>query len=96
MDITGKIITLKPLHESFFEVYHVMFSPVVRQILGLPPVCGVQDTINFLKAAMVNKQYCMFFCIFDNKSDSLIGAVVIRSPEHPNGRLGSWLNENFW
>jgi RimJ/RimL family protein N-acetyltransferase len=94
--VNGKNVTLKPLQEQFFEEYHSMFSPTVRQAVGLPPTSELQETATFLKATMVDPQHFMFYCIFDNQANKLIGAVVIRTPDHPNGQLGAWVNENFW
>jgi RimJ/RimL family protein N-acetyltransferase len=95
-NLVGKLVTLKPLQEEFFEEYHHMFSSTVRKILGLVPTCPLQETVNFLKALMVDKRELMFYCIFDNKTGKLIGAVNIRTVDHPNGQLGAWMNENFW
>ena len=94
--VKGKVITIKPLQEQFFEEYHHMFSPVVRQAVGLTPTSELHDTATFLKATMSDPQHLMFYCIFDNQTNNLIGSVVIRTPDHPNGQLGAWLNENFW
>ena len=94
--LIGKIVTLKRLHEEFFEEYHAMFSPLVRERLGIPPTSELQQTIDFLKACMCDPQHLMFFCIFDNQTHKLIGSIVVRSVDHPNGQLGSWVNENFW
>ncbi len=94
--LKGKLVTLKPLQEKFFEEYHRMFSPIVRQALGLPPTCDMQETIKYLQVALVDKHHHMVYCIFENKTNKLIGGIVIRSKEHPNGQLGSWLNEHFW
>lgn len=96
MNLIGSIVTLKPLQEQFFEEYHNMFSPVVRQALGLPPSSELQETTNFLKTAMVDPQYEKFYCIFDNQTNKLIGGITIRSKQHPMGQLGTWVNEQFW
>ncbi len=94
--IIGNITTLKPLQEQFFEEYHRMFSPIVRQAIGLPPTSEPHETADFLKAALEDPQHRMFYCIFDNQTNKLIGSVCIRTPNHPNGQLGAWVNENFW
>lgn len=94
--LEGNIVTLKPLKEDFFESYHKMFSPTVRQAVGLSPTSELRDTATFLKATMSDPQHLMFYCIFDNQANKLIGSVVIRTPDYPNGQLGAWLNENFW
>jgi RimJ/RimL family protein N-acetyltransferase len=94
--VKGNLITLKPLQEQFIEEYYHMFSPIVRQAIGLPSTSDLQETTDFLRAIMDDPQHLMFYCIFDNPTNKLIGAVVIRTPDHPNGQLGAWLNENFW
>lgn len=96
MVLTGKKVTLKPLESAFFQEYHVMFSPVVRNALGLVPTCSEQETLSFLNAAMHDEKHKMFYCVFDNQANKLIGSIVIRTNDHPNGQLGAWINENFW
>lgn len=94
--IEGKLVTLQSLKEEFFEEYHHMFSSTVRQAIGLSPVGELQDTVVFLTAAMSDPQHLMFYCVFDNKTNTLIGSVVVRCQGHQNGQLGAWLNEKFW
>lgn len=96
MQIVGKIITLKTLQESYFQEYYKMFSPTVRQALGLNAESNLEETSNFLKTIMTDPQHKMLYCIFDNGTKKLIGSIVIRTSEHINGQLGSWVNENFW
>jgi RimJ/RimL family protein N-acetyltransferase len=93
--IKGKTITLKQLSEKFFDEYHHMFSPTVRKVIGLSPSSELKETTEFLRAAMVDPQHLMFYCIFDNHTNKLIGSIATRNPEHPNGQLGAWVNENF-
>jgi len=94
--LQGKLVTLQPLREQFFEEYHRMFSPTVRHWLGLPSTADMQVTVDFLSAALVDEQYYLFYGIFDNQTNKLIGSIVVRSPEYPKGQLGSWLNEHYW
>ena len=39
----------------------------------------------------------LFYCIFDNKDNKLIGAIDIREKHHNDvGQFGTWINENYW
>ena len=96
--LVGTKVTLKPLHESFFDEYHRMFSPTVRAMLHLTQTAPIEETRKFLsgwlKTTKVDEKF--FFCIFDNQDQCLIGALEIREPDCPNGQMGAWLNENYW
>jgi RimJ/RimL family protein N-acetyltransferase len=96
MQITGTLITLKPLQEAYFKDYHEMFSTTVRNALGLPSKSSIKNTITFLKEIITDPKHKKIFCIFDNETQKLIGSIVIRSKDHHNGQIGSWVNENFW
>lgn len=96
--LIGKIVTLKPLSESFFDEYHMAFSPVVRNALHLPLVATRQQTHAFLASmlSLISQKGHLFFCIFDNQKNRLIGALEVRDPAFVNGQLGAWLNESYW
>jgi RimJ/RimL family protein N-acetyltransferase len=97
-EITGRLITLRLLDPMYFSEYHRMFSPVVRTILQLPEQATEQETIDFLSAQMtfMDDPKRMFYCIFDNQTQKLIGAIEFRDKLAENGQLGAWLNEKFW
>ncbi|MFC1842017.1 GNAT family N-acetyltransferase, partial [Candidatus Dependentiae bacterium] len=58
----------------------------------------LEETAHFLTNKMKDMQdgKTIFYCMFDNAEDRLIGAIEIREPRCPNGQIGSWLNENYW
>jgi len=95
--IIGEIISLKLLNEKDFEQYHQMLSPTIRKILHLPSGT-LQETINFLSGRNEKQQKdeLLFYTIFDNKDQKLIGSIEIRDPEENPGQLGAWINENYW
>jgi len=93
--LRGKLVTLKPLHESFFPQYLKMFSPKVRDLLH---VSSKDSEITYLEDRLKKqkKGETFFFCIFENKTNKLIGAIEIRNPKETDSQLYSWLNEKYW
>lgn len=97
--IQGSIISLKKLHEAFFIDYHNMFSHVVREAFESPRHITIEYTIRSLRRIIrqTNENKTLYYCIFDNHDNRLIGGIEIREyNEHDNGQLGFWLNENYW
>jgi len=94
-EIKGKLITLRPLEESFFSDYIKMFSPKVRELLH---VSGKQFELDYLHNRLEKQKLgtTLFYCIFENKKNKLIGAVEIRYMEETDSQLYSWLNEAYW
>lgn len=100
-EIPGKIITLKSLREEYFIEFHNMFSSIVRQQMEFPKEINLAWTIRMLQGDMKRDQFhgktMLFYCIFDNKDQKIIGEVNIRD-KNPNdvGQIGIWINENYW
>lgn len=97
--VRGEIITLKRLKEKYFIDYHTMFSPIVRKDLEFPERITLDYTIRFLKDEMRKDAagQTLWYCIFDNLDDKLIGYIEIREfREDDVGQLGCWLNEKYW
>lgn len=99
--IIGNHVTVRLLHPSFFTAYHAMFSSTVRAALHLPLEASCQATQEFLQA-QINSLTTMdlFYCIFNNADNKLIGAIKIRDPQSQealqNGQIGAWVNESYW
>ena len=97
--IPGKIVTLKKLHEEHFIDYHNMFSSVVREAYKSPKHITLDYTIRILRYTMdlANKGDTLYYVIFDNKDNKLIGSIEIREKNDVDpGQLGCWINENYW
>jgi RimJ/RimL family protein N-acetyltransferase len=100
-EVKGKIITLRKLKEEYFIDYHNMFSSTVRRLFEFPEHIDLDYTINFLHYEMEKerKGKQVFYCIFDNKDNKLIGHIDIREKvtDHDDlGQFGWWVNENYW
>ena len=97
--IPGKIVTLKKLKDEYFIDHHNMFSNTVRDSFESPKHITLDYTIRYLRRIMQNcdEEKSLYYCIFDNKDNVLIGGIDIRERnELDNGQLGCWLNEHYW
>jgi len=96
--ILGDVVTLKQLSPEHFESYHTMFSPIVREAVGIPKEQTLEETKKFLakKVAEIQENKALFYCIFDNATNLLIGSIEMREPGFENGQLGCWINEYYW
>lgn len=97
--VPGKIVTLKKLREEYFIDWHNMFSAKVRDLFESPKHITLDYTINILRYIMElnNKGETLYYCIFDNKDNRLIGAIEVREKNDIDpGQMGCWLNENYW
>jgi len=94
-DLKGKLVTLKPLRESYFPQYVKMFSPKVRDLLH---VSSQESEITYLYDRLEKQKvgHTFFYCVFENKENKLIGAIEIRNPQETDSQLYSWLNEAYW
>ena len=97
-ELKGRLVTVRFLHPTFFAEYHAMFSQKVREILGLSLTAQFEETEQYLQDVLsgLEKSNALFYCIFNNTDNRLIGAVEIREKDHPQGQLGCWLNEHYW
>jgi RimJ/RimL family protein N-acetyltransferase len=75
-----------------------MFSSDVRKSMEFPEIITLNYTIRYLKLKM---EQCkegkrLMYCIFDNKSNKLVGSIEIREkdPDDP-GQFTWWINENY-
>ncbi len=95
--IRGNIITLKKLREEHFIDWHNMYSNKVRELFLSPKHMTLDMTIWQLRHLMASsdKGETLYYCIFDNKDDRLVGGIEIRE-NAPPGDLGCWINENYW
>jgi RimJ/RimL family protein N-acetyltransferase len=97
-EIKGKVITLRTLKEDYFLDFHNMFSSDVRRGLEFPETISLNYTIRFLKLELekISQAKTLYYIIFDNKDNKLIGYVEIRekNPDDP-GQFGFWVNENY-
>ena len=71
-----------------------MFSECVAASLHVPSLPNEENYIfDHIKKQSKNN---FFYCIFENSSNQLIGAIEIRDSDHYPGQLYTWLNEQFW
>lgn len=97
--VPGKVVTLKKLREEFFIDFHNMFSSKVRELFESPKHITLDYTIRVLSYIMDlhAKGETLYYCIFDNKDNRLIGAIEVREKNDIDpGQLGCWINENYW
>lgn len=94
MKIVGQNIYLKELSQHHFTDYLDMFSPRVQELLGV--------SSPFAELAYVQTQEhkqqageTLFFCIFEQTTELLVGSIEIRSKAH-RGQLCTWLHEDYW
>lgn len=94
MKLVGSHIFLKELSEDHFTDYLDMFSPRVQELLGV--------SSPFAELAYIKQQShrheegdTLFFCIFEQATDLLIGSIEIRSKAH-RGQLCTWMHEDYW
>jgi len=91
----GQSVYLKELNESFFSDYISAFSPRVRKALH---VKRALSELEYLRQRLEKQKEgrTVFFCVFDKKTDRLIGALEIRDQEETSNQLYCWLHEDFW
>lgn len=89
----GNLITLRLLTTHYFQEYLSMFSEQIRSILHVTDIAA-EERYLYDQLDNMQKGYTLFFCIFDNKDNQLIGAIEIRN--NAQGQLYSWLNERYW
>jgi RimJ/RimL family protein N-acetyltransferase len=98
-EVPGKIVTLKKLTLKDTFDYYTMFSPMVRKAMEFPEkiTFGYIEYYVRLELEKMEKGDLIVYCIWDNKTNKMTGAINIRykSDEDP-GQLGMWLNEAFW
>lgn len=98
-EIKGKIITLKSLKEDYCIDFYSMFSSTVRKALEWPEVITLNYVIRVIKLELekIREGKTLYYIIFDNKDNKLIGYIEIRekNPDDP-GQFGTWINENYW
>ncbi len=93
--LSGSLVTLKRLTRKFVPDYLSMFSECVAIKLHVP---SVQNEAQYI-ADRLKRPNCadlFFYCIFENDSNQLIGALEIRDAEEYPGQLYTWLNQEFW
>jgi RimJ/RimL family protein N-acetyltransferase len=98
-EIKGNVITLRALKEDHFLDFHNMFSSTVRKAMEFPETISLNYTIRMLKLELekISQRKTLYYVVFDNKDDKLIGYVEVRekNPADP-GQFGFWVNENYW
>lgn len=97
--VPGKLVTLKKLREEYFIDFHNMFSSKVRELFESPKHITLDYTIRILRYIMElnDKGETLYYCIFDNKDNRLIGAIEVREKNDIDpGQMGCWINENYW
>jgi RimJ/RimL family protein N-acetyltransferase len=93
--VTGTLITLRPLKKEYIDDYIEEFSPQIRSLVH---VDSQEAERAYLMAELEKQQQgkTMFYVIFDNETEQLIGAIEIRDPYESRGQLYCWINERYW
>lgn len=94
MKIIGENIFLKELSQEHVSDYLDMFSPRVQEILG---VSSPFAELAYVQTQTKKQQMgdTLFFCIYEQKTGTLVGSIEIRSKAH-RGQLCTWLHEDYW
>jgi RimJ/RimL family protein N-acetyltransferase len=94
-ELQGEPITLRQLAAEYFNDYVRMFSPTVQELLH---ASSVKSELEYLENRLekVLNGLTLFYCIFNNENNNLIGAVEIRNEIEAAGQLYIWINEQFW
>jgi len=94
-NLKGDLVYLQELDESLFEKYIAAFSPRVRRMLH---VKHTTTELEYLKERLQKQKEgkTIFFCIFDQETERLIGALEIRGQQETASQLYSWVHEDFW
>lgn len=98
VEIKGNVITLRALKEDYFFDFHNMFSSDVRKGLEFPETISLNYTIRMLKLELekISEGKTLYYVIFDNKDNKLIGYVEVREEKEDDpGQFGFWVNENY-
>ena len=94
-ELVGERVTLRLLQSRYIADYLAMFSPQVQHILHVRDSSSEQDYLhNCLQR--LEQGHTLFYCVFDNGDDHLIGAIEIRHTNESRGQLYSWLHECYW
>lgn len=85
---------MKVLQETLIGDYLQAFSPKVCQLLD---VKSLEEEREYLEQQIIKVEQAstFFYCIFEQVSDLLIGAIEIRSIAY-RSQLYNWINEQFW
>jgi len=98
-EIIGSIITLRRLEPKHFRGYHEMFSDAVREAISYPKHITFEFTKSLLLYELRKEAEgkMIYYCIFDNKDQKLIGSIEIKEKnEEDPGQFSVWINENYW
>lgn len=94
-EIRGILVTLRILRHMYVQSYLQMFSPIVQNMLHVPSIEHERIYLNH-RLVHVLTFTTLFYCIFDNVDQQLIGAIEIRDRMQFSGQLYSWLHEFYW
>lgn len=90
----GDQVLLRPLSYVYVFQYLISFTLPIRDILHVP---DLEAEYRYLSHRLhyQKEQAIFFYCIFDNRTDILVGAIEIRGTEFP-GQLYTWLHPDYW
>jgi len=87
-ELIGKLVILKSLQESFFELYLEMFSELVMAFLHVSMKKSEEEYLCDRLDKHIKNQ-TLFYCIFNKKENKLIGVIEIRDAQEFEGQLYS-------
>lgn len=93
-ELKGRDVTLRPLQLEYIDDYLKAFSPEVQTALFVDTPQAERD---YLVEAIEKsgRGDAVFFCLFENLHNTLIGAIEIRPSLQHSGQLYCWLNEGY-
>ncbi len=93
--LKGPLVTLRLLQESFIKSYLEQFSDEIQKSLL---VNSKESEKQYLLECLEKQKdkKTLFYCVFDNNTNQLIGALEIRNPYASRGQLYCWLHQDFW
>jgi len=94
-ELVGRLVVLRPLTEEFIEPYLEKFSQAIRLSLHVQSLESERDYLHE-RLARQKEYQGFFYCIFDVRTNQIIGAIEIRDPEEHRGQLYCWIREKYW
>ncbi len=93
-ELKGRDITLRPLSIEYIDAYLKSFSYDVQAAVFVDSPQSERDYL-IEGIEKCDKGDSVFFCIFENQHNNLIGAIEIRPSLQHSGQLYCWLNEAY-
>ncbi|MDP3889195.1 MAG: GNAT family N-acetyltransferase [bacterium] len=94
--LTGKLVVLKPLNQSYINAYLAAFSPMVRLQVQADSLEAERAYLQDRLERQQHEEDTLFYCVFNRVTNQLIGALELRNRYTSRGQLYCWLHEHYW